>query len=187
MFWLDGVRSEKRALEKNNNKKHVLISFFSLYFGCYLFGRLIGIPLSTVVSPDTILCSSLAGCLISSLFLVIFGLDAIILFICTGLMGFSTCFLFPSGITWLTKNIQDLKQVSFVFIGSNAANCVFPFLASHLFNEFGPESVFNLTCATEVASIICFLIMILASRKLNKWKLTYLKKNSSKRSEFCTV
>eukprot|EP00093_Oithona_nana_P006502 06502.XXX_221286_219158_1 [CDS] Oithona nana genome sequencing. len=140
----------------------------SLYFGCYLFGRLIGIPLSTVVSPDAILCSSLAGCLISSLFLVIFGLDAIILFICTGLMGFSTCFLFPSGITWLTKNIQDLKQVSFVFIGSNAANCVFPFLASHLFNEFGPESVFNLTCATEVASIICFLIMILVSRKLNK-------------------
>ena len=140
---------------------------FSLYFGCYLVGRLIGIPLSTVVSPDAILWSSLVGALSSSLFLTIFGhSDSYTLFLCTGLMGFCTCFFFPSGITWLTKNIPTLKQVSFVFIGSNAANCVFPFLASHLFNEFGSNAVFYLTCATEAASIVCFLIMILVSRRI---------------------
>ena len=79
----------------------------------------------------------------------------------TGLMGFCACFQFGSGITWLSSNIPHMssKQVSFIFLGSNMANCVFPALASKLFNDFGPNWVFYLTLISLLLTILCFLAM----------------------------
>ena len=79
----------------------------------------------------------------------------------TGLMGFCACFQFGSGITWLSSNIPHMssKQVSFIFLGSNMANCVFPALASKLFNDFGPNWVFYLTLLSLFLTILCFLAM----------------------------
>ena len=76
-------------------------------------------------------------------------------------MGFCACFQFGSGITWLSSNIPDMssRQVSLIFLGSNLANCVFPALASKLFNDLGPNWVFYLTMLSLILTILCFLAM----------------------------
>ena len=82
-------------------------------------------------------------------------------------MGFCACFQFGSGITWLSSNIPEMssRQVSFIFLGSNCANCVFPALASKLFNDFGPNWVFYLTMISLMLTILCFMTMlVIASR-----------------------
>ena len=86
----------------------------------------------------------------------------------TGLMGFCACFQFGSGITWLSSNIPNMssRQVSFIFLGSNLANCVFPTLASKLFNDLGPNWVFYLTMLSLILTIVCFLFMNVIAKKL---------------------
>ena len=88
----------------------------------------------------------------------------------TGLMGFCACFQFGSGITWLSSNIPNMssRQVSFIFLGANLANCVFPPLASKLFNDpdLGPNWVFYLTMLSLILTIFCFLFMNLIAKKL---------------------
>ncbi len=77
------------------------------------------------------------------------------------MMGFSVCFLFPSGITWLTSNTTHMtsRQVSVVFMGNTIGNSVFPPLASKLFNDLGPIYVFYMNMILMAALIICFGIM----------------------------
>ena len=142
----------------------------SIYFGHYLLGRIISIPLSTKISPPIMILITLLGCLASALILVIFGTHLQeALFIATGLMGSCICFLFPSGINWLTSNIPDMssRQVSIIFLGSNLANCVFPPLASKLFNEIGPTSVFHMTIVALIITLICYSLMVITIRKSN--------------------
>ena len=77
--------------------------------------------------------------------------------------------MFPSGINWLTSNISDMssRQVSIIFLGSNMANCVFPPLASKLFNEIGPTSVFYMTIVALIITLICYSLMVITIRKSN--------------------
>ena len=93
-----------------------------------------------------------------------------LLILATGLMGFCACFQFGSGITWLSSNIPNMssRQVSFIFLGSNLANCVFPTLASKLFNDLGPNWVFYLTMLSLILTIVCFLFMNVIAKKLKQ-------------------
>ena len=92
----------------------------TIYFANYLLGRLISIPVSTFLSPNSIIFISLVGSSTSAIMLSIYGSwQWIILFIGTGLMGFCVSLLVGSGINWLTTNVQNItsKQVSLVFLG----------------------------------------------------------------------
>ena len=85
-------------------------------------------------------------------------------------MGFCACFQFGSGITWLSSNIPEMssRQVSFIFLGSNCANCAFPALASKLFNDFGPNWVFYLTMISLILTILCFMTMLVIASRNNR-------------------
>ena len=139
----------------------------AIYFGHYLIGRMVSIPLSTLISPSVIIFVTLLGCLLSTIILVSFGIyQSYALFIATGLMGLSVSPIFPSGITLLSSNINiSSTHVSFVFLGSNLANCVFPPLASKLFNQFGPIYVFYMTLICLIMTFICFFLMIMVIHK----------------------
>ena len=139
----------------------------AIYFGHYLIGRMVSIPLSTLISPSVIIFVTLLGCLLSTIILVSFGIyQSYALFIATGLMGLSVSPIFPSGITLLSSNINiSSTHVSFVFLGSNLANCVFPPLASKLFNNLGPIYVFYMTLICLIMTFICFFLMIMVIHK----------------------
>ena len=151
----------------------------TIYFATYLAGRLVSIPLSTMVSPSTIIVGSSLGTLVATVILIFFGIyESIALFISTGLMGFSACFFFGSSITWLTSNIPtDMKSrpMSFMFMGANLATCVAPILASKMF-DLNPIYVFYLCLVYVISTIICFLFMTLLARS-GKKDHSYTKEN----------
>jgi len=138
-----------------------------IYFAPYLIGRLVSVPLSTVVTPTVITLAAIMGCVISALILATFGaIDVLALFIATGSMGFFGSFLFGSGINWLNGNVKNMssRELAFIFVGCNLANCLFPALASKLFNDYGPVTVFYLTLACYCGLFLCFCSMIFASK-----------------------
>lgn len=138
------------------------------YFGLYLIGRLISVPISALIGPSTIISLSLIGAFIASLILIIWGTSMpTFLYIATALMGFCACLQFPSGITWLNSKIPNMtsSQVSVVFMGSNAAHCVFPVLASQLFHSYGPISVFYFASAIIISAALTFILMTIFGKR----------------------
>ena len=61
------------------SKKKIKIKIYftgwlnTIYFGHYLIGRIISIPLSTIIPPSVIISISILGCLLSTTILVSFG------------------------------------------------------------------------------------------------------------------
>ena len=134
----------------------------TLYYANYMIGRLVSIPLSTVVSPTTIIFVSLIGCLINALVIVFFGnYNVIILFATTSLMAFHVCFMYPSVVTWITTNVSNVssKQISFIMLGGPIAASVFPSLTAKLFNDYGPVYVFYTTICCIVFQFLNFSFM----------------------------
>ena len=134
----------------------------TLYYANYMIGRLVSIPLSTILSPTKIIFISLSGCMINAIAIVLFGnYNVIILFTTTSLMAFHVCFMFPSVVTWITSNVSNVssKQISFVMLGSPIASSVFPSLTAKLFNEYGPVYVFYTTNVCAVLQFLNFFFM----------------------------
>lgn len=138
------------------------------YFSLYLVGRLISIPLSALIGPSTIIVLSLIGAFFASLILIIWGTSMpAFLYLATALMGFCACLQFPSGITWLNSKIPNMtsRQVSVVFMGANAAHCIFPVLASKLFHAYGPISVFYFASVIIVSAGLTFILMTVFGKR----------------------
>ena len=140
------------------------------YFASYLIGRLLSIPISTILSPNGIIILALIGSGISSVLLSIFGSTNLnMLFVNTGVMGLFIAFFVGSGINWLTTNVENIssKQVSLVFLGSPLANCVFPPIASFLLYEFSPECVFYTSVSCVLVLTFCFSFMNVIAKKIS--------------------
>ena len=140
------------------------------YFASYLIGRLLSIPISTILSPNGIIILALIGSGVSSVLLSIFGsTNLTMLYVNTGVMGLFIAFFVGSGINWLTTNVENIssKQVSLVFLGSPLANCVFPPLASFLLYEFSPECVFYTSVSCVLVLTFCFAFMNVIAKKIS--------------------
>ena len=141
----------------------------TLYYANYMIGRLISIPLSTIVSPTVMIFISIIGCLINAIVIVTFAdFNSVILFTATSFMAFHVCFLFPSTVTWITSNIENVtsKQISIVLLGSPIASSIYPSLTAKLFNDFGPIYVFYTTIICAVLQLLNFSFMnFIASKK----------------------
>ena len=143
----------------------------TIYFANYLIGRLISIPLSTKVSPRSIILSCNLGCILAASMLIVFGnYSSWALFGATGLMGFSVCFFFGSAITWLTSYLPPTmrsKPMSFIFLGSTLASSAAPLLASKMF-DLGPIYVFYLCLLFALLILLCFISMIFVAKGVKK-------------------
>ena len=141
----------------------------TLYYASYMVGRLICIPLSTMVSPTVMIFISIIGCLINSAVIVTFAAqNSVILFTATTLLAFHVGFLIPTIITWITTYIENVssKQISIVLLGSPIASSIYPSLTAKLFNDFGPIYVFYTTIICAVLQLLNFSFMnFIASKK----------------------
>ncbi len=139
---------------------------YTIYYATYTLGRLCSIPLSTLVSPATIIFGAIFCCVIGSSVLIIFGnYNSLALFVATGIMGFGICFFFGSAITWLTSSTPHLKSrpMSFIFMGSNLASFVASPLASYMF-ALDPIYVFYLCLVYVFLTLFTFLGMVFAAK-----------------------
>ena len=141
----------------------------TVYFVSFLIGRIVGIPLSMIISPTFIIFGASIGCLVSSIILIYIGMHNIVaLFVCTGLIGFHVCFFIGSIINWLTSQIKNMtsKHVSIIILGGPVANSLIPPLASKLFYSKGPIFVLYTSILCVILLIFCFIVMnVIAERR----------------------
>ena len=141
----------------------------TVYFVSFLIGRIVGIPLSMIISPTIIIYGASIGCLVSSIILIYIGMHNVVaLFVCTGLIGFHVCFFVGSIINWLTLQIKNMtsKHVSIIILGGPIANSLIPPLASKLFYSKGPIFVLYTSILCVILLIFCFIVMnVIAERR----------------------
>ncbi|XP_053316019.1 sodium-dependent glucose transporter 1 [Spea bombifrons] len=75
----------------------------SVFWGVFAAVRGLAICFATCLYPGTMLLLSVVGCTLSSLCLVLFSTNHIVLWIASGLYGASMATTFPSGVSWMQQ------------------------------------------------------------------------------------
>ena len=139
----------------------------SLYYGAFVFGRLLGIAISRYLEPATIIFASLSGCVTSALVLsILAGSSKIGLYLGTFVLGFSLSFLFASGISW-TANLYNITgKASFIFfLGAFSGFLSIPPLAGAIFTmDETKVGFFYLAFAITILHTLLFIAMVKISR-----------------------
>ena len=139
----------------------------SLYYGAFVFGRLLGIVISRYLEPATIIFASLLGCVTSTLVLsILAGSSKIGLYLGTFVLGFSLAFLFASGISW-TANLYNITgKASFIFfLGAFSGFLSIPPLAGAIFTmDETKVGFFYLAFTITILHTLLFIAMVKISR-----------------------
>jgi len=121
-------------------------SLTTVYFSCFLAGRLFGIFLSSHLKPQVMILVSQGGCFLSALMLVkMAGWQLEALFIFTGTMGFFISLQFASGFSWLAKHMDMAGKISSIpSFGVNFGWLTFPPIAGVIFFSWiGPMGIYS--------------------------------------------
>lgn len=111
----------------------------SVYWGAFMIGRILSIPIATRLRPRVILWMDLIGCFLSLSLLV--ALPRIEWALWGGTFGFGlfVASIFPTVITWAERRMSMSGQVTSLFlVGSSTGSIFFPWLIGQLFDRYGP-------------------------------------------------
>ncbi|XP_048842526.1 sodium-dependent glucose transporter 1 [Brienomyrus brachyistius] len=99
----------------------------SLFWGTFAATRGLAIFLAACMKPGTMILLSLVGCTLSSLLMVLFSRNRMVLWSCTALYGASMATTFPSGISWLEQYTTVTGRSAAVFVvGAALGEMVLP-------------------------------------------------------------
>eukprot|EP00049_Salpingoeca_infusionum_P020866 m.365456 g.365456 ORF g.365456 m.365456 type:complete len:548 (-) comp31491_c0_seq1:128-1771(-) len=111
----------------------------SVYWGFFALGRLIAIPLSTALSPLTMVSIDLAGALISSVLIALNPTNPRTLWVCTAIFGASLASVFPSGFHLVETYVEvNAAAASVIVVGAALGEMLIPLLIGSQFDRHGP-------------------------------------------------
>ncbi len=111
----------------------------SAYWGAFMVGRLLSIPIATRLRPRVILWTDLIGCMVSVALMALLPHSRWAVW--AGAFGFGlfVASIFPTVITWSERRMNMSGQVTSMFlVGSSIGAITFPWLIGQLFDRFGP-------------------------------------------------
>ncbi|KAJ1154924.1 hypothetical protein NDU88_007667 [Pleurodeles waltl] len=129
----------------------------SLFWGAFAAVRGLAIFFAVCMYPGTMILLSVIGCTVSSLLMVLFSQNLVVLWACTALYGASMAATFPSGISW-AKQYTTIsgKSASLFVIGAALGEMGIPVTVGFLQGKFEDLPVLMYTtlgCAV-IASIL---------------------------------
>lgn len=140
----------------------------SLFWGALTLGRLLTIPIVARISPESVLMSSLAGCLISLALILGRPGSLTAVFVGTFCLGVSMASIFPTTLSLAGRRINLTGHVTGWFIvGASAGSMLIPLVIGQAFSAAGPRLVIVITTSTlAIASgVLFFMICNLKDRK----------------------
>ncbi|XP_051954290.1 sodium-dependent glucose transporter 1-like isoform X2 [Xyrauchen texanus] len=112
----------------------------SLFWGTFAAGRGLAIFFATCLHPGTLILMSLVSTTVSSLLLLLFNKNSLMLWACTALYGVSMSTIFPSGISWLEQYTTVTGRSAAVFVvGAALGEMVLPALLAFLLGKLKNE------------------------------------------------
>ena len=136
----------------------------SLFWGALTLGRMLTIPVVARMSPESVLVSSLAGCLISLAMILASPSSLTVVFAGTFCLGVSMAPIFPTTLSLAGRTMRLTGHVTGWFIvGASAGSMLIPLLIGQAFSATGPRCVIVITSS---ALAIAFGVLVFMIRNL---------------------
>lgn len=114
----------------------------SSFWGALTLGRLLSIPLTARLQPVALLFGSLAGCVLSLAFILVFPYSVPILWIAVCGLGLSMATVFPTTLSFSERRMILTGQVTgFFFVGACLGGMSIPWVIGQMMEFRGPQSM----------------------------------------------
>ncbi|KAM3931294.1 sodium-dependent glucose transporter 1 [Leptodactylus fuscus] len=133
----------------------------SIFWGVFAAVRGLAICFATCLYPGTMLLLSVIGCLVSSLYLLLFHTHPIVLWVGSALYGASMATTFPSGFSWAQQYTTiGGKAASLFVVGAALGEMAIPASVGYIQGLFPAYPVLMYTIlASSVLTAVLFPIM----------------------------
>jgi MFS transporter, FHS family, Na+ dependent glucose transporter 1 len=160
--WIASYAQETGSL---NEEMSALLT--SAFWGGLTLGRLVGIPLSTRLSPRFMLTSDIAGSVASLLLILAFPGVEWALWVGSIGMGVSVATMFATGLNYAEKRMTITGKVTSAFlVGGSIGGMTVTWLIGQLFERIGPRvTIVAILVDMVLAAGVFVAIMIYAGRR----------------------
>jgi fucose permease len=135
----------------------------SAFFGAFMLGRLLAIPIAARFRPRTILFGDLVVCAVSVGVILLWPTSVIALWIGTLGAGLGMASLFPTTLTLAERRMPITGRITGWFlIGASVGAMFLPWLIGQLFESVGP-TVTMVTILIDVILSLGVLVVLLAA------------------------
>jgi FHS family Na+ dependent glucose MFS transporter 1 len=111
----------------------------STYWGAFMVGRLLSIPIAARFRPRVILWTDILGCFASVGLLVLLPHQRWAVWVGAAGFGLFVASIFPTVITWAERRMRMSGSVTSMFlIGASVGAIFFPWFIGQLFDLYGP-------------------------------------------------
>jgi len=134
----------------------------SAFWGSFTVGRLLGIPISARLRPQTILALDFAGCLTGFGIILLWPASSPALWIGTAVLGLSMASVFATAMSLAENRLGLTGSITGWFlVGSGIGGMFFPWFIGQLFERIGPRVTMPVLTANTLLNI-CLLIVLMA-------------------------
>lgn len=134
----------------------------SAFWGSFTVGRLLGIPISARLRPQTILVLDFAGTLAGFGIILLWPASSLALWIGTVVLGFSTASVFATAMSLAENRLGLTGSITGWFlVGAGIGLMFFPWFIGQLFERIGPLVTMPILTINTFLTI-CLLIILLA-------------------------
>jgi len=138
----------------------------SAFWGSFTLGRLLGIWISTLAKPMTILLLDFAGCIVSIGLIMLFQESAVALWIGTILFGISQASIFPTFLTLSEERMHITGTIAGLFlVGAGAGGMILPWLIGQAFVQVGASAMMGLIFIGVILNLLMLFVFTRVSLK----------------------
>jgi FHS family Na+ dependent glucose MFS transporter 1 len=138
----------------------------SAFWGSFTLGRLLGIWISTLTKPMTILLLDFAGCILSVGLILLFQESATVLWAGTILFGLSQASIFPTFLTLAEERMHITGTIAGLFlVGAGVGGMILPWLIGQGFVQVGATAMMAMIFIGIVLNLLMLLLFTRVSAK----------------------
>jgi FHS family Na+ dependent glucose MFS transporter 1 len=131
----------------------------SVFWGSFTLGRLLGIWISTLAKPRTILYLDFIGCVISVGMILLFPQSNLMLWTGTMLFGLSQASIFPTFLTLAEERMHVTGTIAGLFlVGAGVGGMILPWLIGQAFAQVGASAMMAMIFVGVVLNWLMLLV-----------------------------
>jgi FHS family Na+ dependent glucose MFS transporter 1 len=136
------------------------------FWGSFTLGRLLGIWISTLAKPLTILLLDFAGCILSIGLILLFQESTAVLWAGTILFGLSQASIFPTFLTLAEERMHITGTIAGLFlVGAGVGGMILPWLIGQAFVQVGATAMMALIFISIILNVLMLFIFTRVSVK----------------------
>jgi fucose permease len=138
----------------------------STFWGAFTLGRLLGVPISTRLSPAKIIFVDLIGCLASVAGMILFPQSQFLLWLSTIGAGIFMASIFPTALALAGQHMTITASVTGWFlIGAGTGAMFFPWLIGQLIEPLGASILPSTIAGSLVVDGVLLMILLRVSKR----------------------